>query len=196
MESGQIFQEDFQLKIGIIGSSAELTTSEELVELTEELGKALAANGHFVLFGPEPRMSSLPTLVARAARMAGATTIGIANGSARSEIFDGEAASVLIFTDSGGGGSREVVLVNSCDAIIALGGGVGTLTEICIAYMNWIPIIAISGTGGWAERLGGQFLDERRKFIIEIAKDAREAVELATVLSERARDLRASSRST
>lgn len=59
------------------------------------------------------------------------------------------------------GGGRETVLVLACDAIIAISGGSGTLTEIAIAYQAGIPVIAMRDVGGWSERLAGAYIDER-----------------------------------
>lgn len=55
------------------------------------------------------------------------------------------------------------MLVSSCDAIIAIGGGSGTLNEITVAYQKKIPIFVMKGTGGWADKLADQYLDDRYK---------------------------------
>ena len=75
-----------------------------------------------------------------------------------------------------GGGGREFVLVNSCDAIIAISGGSGTLTEMAIAYQSNIPIVVMGGTGGWAEKIGGTHMDSRNRIMAEIATTPKEAV--------------------
>ena len=75
------------------------------------------------------------------------------------------------------GGGREFVLVNSCDAIIAISGGSGTLTEIAIAYQSNIPIVVIGGTGGWADKLAGEYLDNRKRLLTIKSINAKDAVE-------------------
>jgi uncharacterized protein (TIGR00725 family) len=70
-------------------------------------------------------------------------------------------------------------LVLSCDAIIAISGGSGTLTEIAIAYQANIPTIVMNGTGGWAERLADEYLDARKRRITLSANTAKEAVDIA-----------------
>lgn len=55
------------------------------------------------------------------------------------------------------------MLVSSCDAIVAIGGGSGTLNEITVAYQKKIPIFVMKGTGGWADKLADQYLDDRYK---------------------------------
>ncbi|MDO8482473.1 MAG: hypothetical protein Q7S86_01480 [bacterium] len=83
------------------------------------------------------------------------------------------------------GGGREFVLVNSCDAIISVSGGSGTLTEIAIAYQSNIPMIAIKNTGGWSDKLAGTFIDERKRLLVEEAGSAKEAVKKAIALAKR-----------
>ena len=63
-----------------------------------------------------------------------------------------------------------------CDGVILLGGGAGTLEEITIAYRQEKPIVALTGTGGWADRLAGTYLDERERILIESVGTPDEAV--------------------
>jgi hypothetical protein len=77
------------------------------------------------------------------------------------------------------GGGREFVLVNSCDVIIAVSGGSGTLTEIAIAYQSNIPMIVIKNTGGWSDKLSDTYLDNRKRLLIQGVDTAKEAVEKA-----------------
>ena len=73
----------------------------------------------------------------------------------------------------------------SCDAVIALSGGSGTLTEIAIAYQANIPVVVLENTGGWSEKLAGRYLDARKRIKIEAAKDPKSAVELAIGLAKK-----------
>lgn len=43
-----------------------------------------------------------------------------------------------------------------------VGGGVGTLIEIAAAYQKGIPIVAVKGTGGVADRLVDTYIDDRK----------------------------------
>jgi uncharacterized protein (TIGR00725 family) len=96
------------------------------------------------------------------------------------DIFDKEGnTDVIIVTGIERGGGREFVLVNSCDAIIIVSGGSGTLTETAIAYQMNIPIIALCGTGGWADKLAGTYIDERKRVIVNSVVTPKEAVDLA-----------------
>ncbi|MEK7532335.1 MAG: TIGR00725 family protein, partial [Patescibacteria group bacterium] len=82
------------------------------------------------------------------------------------------------------GGGREFVLVNSCDAIIIISGGSGTLTETAIAYQMNIPIVALTGSGGWADKLANSYLDTRKRLLIVETKTPAEAAEKALALAQ------------
>ena len=77
------------------------------------------------------------------------------------------------------GGGREFTLVLSCDVIIAISGGSGTLTEMAIAYQAGIPIVTVSNFGGWAEELSNKFFDERKRLKCVEATTPKEAFEKA-----------------
>lgn len=83
---------------------------------------------------------------------------------------------VEIVTNMGRGGDAFVIPYTS-DGAIVVGGGVGTLKELCGFYLAGKPIVALTGTGGWADRLAGEYLDERRIVRIESADTAESAVE-------------------
>jgi len=63
---------------------------------------------------------------------------------------------------TGIGFARDFVTAYSADAVIVVGGGVGSLIELSAAYQNEIPIVALSGTGGIADQFAGQYLDDRK----------------------------------
>ena len=54
-------------------------------------------------------------------------------------------------------------LVAHSDAVVAVGGGAGTLSEICYAWMHKRLIIAL-GQEGWAGKLAGKKLDQRIRY--------------------------------
>jgi uncharacterized protein (TIGR00725 family) len=98
-------------------------------------------------------------------------------------VYEADNVDVVIATGLERGGGRELTLVLSCNAIIALSGGSGTLTEIAIAYQADIPVVIMEKTGGWSEKLAGQYLDERNRIKIEAAAGPQSAVELAIKLA-------------
>ncbi len=167
------------MKVAIIGSAIDSGYSEQAREMADAIGRECADRGHVVLYGPEPAVPSLSYFAAKAAKERGGLTVAIANGGARTKFYDPSAAGVVIYTEGAFGATREVIFVNSADAVISIGGGSGTLTEMGIAYMNFIPIVAMKGSGGWSDQMIGKALDERKKFIIPGAASAAEALDLA-----------------
>ena len=80
------------------------------------------------------------------------------------------------------GGGREFTLVLTCDVIIAIGGGSGTLTEMAIAYQAGIPIITIDKFNGWAKKLSNKYFDDRKRLKCISASTPNEALNLAIKL--------------
>jgi len=165
-------------QIGVMGSAADLNYGRELEVIAEEIGREIAVRGGAVIFGAEKDYDSLSTAACRGAKMAGGLTIGVTYGKGK-DVFDRENADIVIASGMERGGGRELALVLSCDCIIAISGGSGTLTEIAIAYQTNIPVVVIADTGGWSEKLAGTFLDGRERFRILSAQTAKEAVDLA-----------------
>jgi uncharacterized protein (TIGR00725 family) len=160
-----------RIQIGVMGSAADLNYTSKMENLAFEVGKCIA------VYGAEKDYDSLSTAAARGAKSVGGLTVGVTYGKSK-DIWDKEGITdVIIATGIERGGGREFVLVNSCDAIVVISGGSGTLTEIAIAYQANIPVVAIENTGGWADRLAGEYLDERKRLRIIRAKTANEAVE-------------------
>lgn len=166
-----------KLQIGVMGSAADLEYEKELEELAERIGEIIADNGCILLFGAEKDYDSLSTAACRGAKKKGGLTVGVTYGKGK-EIFQKD-ADVIITTGMDRGGGREFILTLSCDAIITIGGGSGTLTEMVIAYQGNIPIIALEGTKGWSDRLAGRYIDERKRQKVYTAKNPEEAVKLA-----------------
>lgn len=168
-----------KLQIGVMGSAADLDYTDEVSKLAERVGELLAERGAIVVYGAEKDYDSLSTAAARGAKRKGGITVGVTYGKGM-DIWDKEGnTDVIIVTGIERGGGREFVLVNSCDAIIAISGGSGTLTEIAIAYQSDIPMIALTGVGGWSEKLAGQFVDARERRRVLAATTPEEAVEIA-----------------
>lgn len=78
---------------------------------------------------------------------------------------------------TGFGLARNLVLISMSNAVIAVGGGSGTLNEISASWQMNKLIIGLQ-VKGWSEKLCGKALDERRDDIIFCAEDAQEAIEL------------------
>ncbi|MCC6324001.1 hypothetical protein IT400_04395 [Candidatus Nomurabacteria bacterium] len=151
-----------RLQIGIIGSAG-LDKTDIAEKFAYEAGKKLAERGHVLVFGPELQPPSLSTLAAKTAFENGGTTLAVALGRGKTKFVGMEYVSVWTYPDYAGGGGREVALANSCDGVIVIGGGVGTLMEIAVSYTNLVPIVLLDKTGGWVDKLTEDYLDSRKK---------------------------------
>jgi len=92
-----------------------------------------------------------------------------------------------VILPTGLGHGRNMLVVQA-DAVIAIGGGPGTLSELAFAWLSNKLIIAMRGPG-WAGKLADSPLDERRTRLKNIAGDiiygadnAEEAIKLLTEL--------------
>lgn len=177
-----------EIQIGVMGSAADLKYSKNFEKLAEEVGYWVAKKGAILIFGAEKDYDSLSTAACRGAKRAKGFTVGVTYGKGLN-VFE-KNVDVVIASGLERGGGREFTLVLSCDVIIALSGGSGTLTEIAIAYQANIPIVALKNSGGWSEKLGGQFLDDRKRIKVELASTPREAVNLAIKLARQKYDSR------
>ena len=149
------------LQISVIGSSE---APPEAVRLAEEVGRELAKRGVIVVTGG---LTGVMEAACRGAKEAGGTTIGILPG------FDPKEGNpyVDIPICTGIGYARNVIVVRSGRAAIAVNGAFGTLSEIAYALGEGIPVI---GLDTWAISRNGKNSDA-----IIVATDPVDAVEKA-----------------
>jgi len=171
-----------KLQIGVMGSCSDLKYSKKIEKIAEEVGFWVAKKKATLFFGAEKDFDSLSTAACRGAKKAGGFTVGVTYGKGL-EVIE-KNVDVVIASGLERGGGRELTLVLSCDAIIAISGGSGTLTEIAIAYQANIPVVVLAGTGGWSDKLAGEFLDGRKRIKVEAVTSPKKAVELAIKLAE------------
>jgi uncharacterized protein (TIGR00725 family) len=131
-------------QVAVVGSSR-LDPGSELVAIAEQVGRLLAAAGATVICGGGPGVMEA---AARGAAGAGGTVVGILPGT------DPAAANphCTEVVASGGGQARNLAVVASAEATIAVGGEWGTLSEIAYARNLGRPVIAlrswrVSGAG-------------------------------------------------
>ena len=104
----------------------------------------------------------------RGAREAGGLTVGVLPGAGAAESPPNPYVELALYT--GLGEARNWVNVCASDALIAIGGGFGTLSEIALALKARKPIVLL---GSW------QFEMEGVSPTVPRARDAAQAVELA-----------------
>jgi uncharacterized protein (TIGR00725 family) len=119
-------------------------------ELAAELGKAIAVSGHTLLTGAT---IGLPNLTAEAYKAAGGQmSVGISPASSKIEHvmkyrLPIQAYDAIIYTGMHYVG-RDAFLIGSSDAVISLGGRMGTFHEFAISVETDTPIGFLMGAGG------------------------------------------------
>jgi uncharacterized protein (TIGR00725 family) len=131
-------------------------------ELARQVGRLVAEEGAVLVCGG---LGGVMEAAARGAKEAGGVTIGILPGHDRS------AANPYLdyVVTTGLGHARNLAVVSSGDAVIAVSGGYGTLSEIGLAGALGRPVVVL---GGW--RLENPAAGDR----IRYANSAREALDL------------------
>jgi len=122
-------------QIAVIGSGS-CQEGEEAWDLAEEVGRRLAEAGATVVCGGR---TGVMEAVARGAAGAGGTVIGIVPGPAVEEA--NEHCTHVVATSLGH--ARNLAVVSSGDAAIAIGGEWGTLSEIAFARRLGRPVVAL-----------------------------------------------------
>ncbi len=170
-----------KINIGVMGSAADLNYGMEAEEFAKKIGELIAKSDNILVYGAEQGYSSLSTNAAIEADKNGGLTLGITGGK-KKEVYGDFRPTILIPCGQEIGGGREFVLVLSCDVIVAIGGGSGTLTEMAIAYQAGIPIVAVNKFAGWAKELAGKYFDDRKRLECVEASTPEEAVDKAITL--------------
>ena len=119
--------------IGVIGTSS---PSREEWEAAYEVGKQIALNGGVTITGG---LGGVMEAASKGAKESGGTTVGILPGGRASDA--NLYVDVAIVTELAE--ARNLIIVKSSDALIAVGGGYGTLSEIALGLRAGIPVIGI-----------------------------------------------------
>ena len=82
-----------------------------------------------------------------------------------------------IVIPTGMGFTRDFLNALSADGVIIVGGGSGTLSEICASYMSKKPMVAIRNLGSSADPYIDGYLDHRKNIKIIGVDTPQEAVE-------------------
>lgn len=153
--------------IAVIGGSQ---CSPEEARLAQEVGRELARRGAVVLCGG---LGGVMEAACKGARAEGGITIGILPGDNRREANP----YVLFPIATGMGYARNIIVAWSADAVIAIDGSYGTLSEIAYALQKGTPVV---GLNTWSLSLNS----EEDKSIIA-ARSPAEAVEKAMAAAVR-----------
>ena len=124
---------DRPLIIAVLGGAE---PSARAFALAEEVGHRLAALGAVPICGAGPGVMEA---VCKGAKAAGGTTIGVIPGDDREEAN----AYVDYAIVTGMGYARNVIIVKTGRAAIAIDGSYGTLSEIAHALDHGVPVIGL-----------------------------------------------------
>ena len=153
--------------IGVIGEGR---CSPRVAARAERVGAAIAEAGAVLVCGG---LGGVMEAAARGAARAGGVVIGVLPGPDR----DAANRWVTIPIATGLGEARNVIAVRASDALIAVGGMYGTLSEIALALKLGRPVIGLST---WRLRQ-----PEGRRVPIVIATSPADAVARALAAARR-----------
>ena len=161
------------LHIGVVGEGA---CSRATARTAERVGAAIARAGGVLFCGGR---TGVMEAASRGAARAGGAVVGVLPG------FDRRDANrwVTIPVVTGMDQARNVVLVRSCDAVIAVGGSYGTLSEIALALKLGVPVVGL--------RTWRLTQPEARRVPLLRGRDADHAVRLAMRAARRGATRRA-----
>jgi uncharacterized protein (TIGR00725 family) len=121
------------VRIGVIGSAE---CSDEVAALARRAGELIAAAGAVLVCGG---LGGVMRAAAEGARAAGGITVGILPGD------DARAASpgIEVAIPTGLGEARNALVVGASDAVIAIAGGWGTLSEAALCLKRGVPLVRL-----------------------------------------------------
>ncbi|MFQ6075211.1 MAG: TIGR00725 family protein [Candidatus Bathyarchaeia archaeon] len=158
-------------QILVIGYGGEHCT-EEAYDIAYRVGKEVARRGAVLVTGG---LGGVMEAASKGAAEADGLVVGIIPQDEKG--YANPNCDIVIPT--GIGHARDFITAYAADAVVVVGGGVGTMVEACAAYLKSKPIVSVTGSGGVADRIAGTYLDDRQLVRIVGEEDPRMAVEVA-----------------
>ena len=121
---------------GVVGGAS---CSDVESKLAFETGREIARAGGILICGGG---AGVMEAACSGAKTIGGTTIGILPGTDAESSPPNTHLDYTLFTGIGQG--RNQIIVLSSDAVIAIGGEWGTLSEIALAYKHEIPVVLLN----------------------------------------------------
>ncbi len=144
--------------VAVIGDAGVQPGSPKYV-LAEEIGRLLVDAGFRVMTGG---LGGVMEAACRGAR----TSASYQSGDTIAILPGHDPAEANLFVDvalpTGLDHVRNSIVAHS-DAVIAVGGGAGTMSEICLAWVHKRLIVALR-VDGWSGRIADQRVDERIRY--------------------------------
>jgi len=123
--------------IGVVGAAQ---CSDRLAETAAAVGQEIAQRGGVVVCGGR---GGVMAAAARGAAAAGGVVLGILPEDDRA----GANPHLTYSIPTGLGQARNVIVVLASDALVAVGGGFGTLSEIASALKLGVPVVGLDSWG-------------------------------------------------
>ncbi|MBI2499090.1 TIGR00725 family protein [Candidatus Woesearchaeota archaeon] len=142
------------------------------LKMAYKLGKEIAKKDHILLCGG--RIEGIMGAAIKGCSDAGGISVGILPDSDLSKTSKHLKIPIL----TGMGFARNQIISLSCDGMIVVGGGVGTLTEVAYAYAYGKPIVFMKDSGGLVEQFSNKYMDEKERVKILEASTPEEAINL------------------
>ena len=149
-------------QIAIIGSAEKV--SPEVEQMAEEIGRGIARSGAVLISGGRKGVMEASC---RGAKKENGLVVGILP-----KTNDQANQFVDICIVTGMGDARNVLNVNSADAVISVCGGAGTLSEIALALKAGKRVVAMRLSGGVSSMMAGKTIDEKIIISAESVKEA------------------------
>jgi len=121
------------MQIGVIGPGS---CPPDVEALAEEVGREVARRGAVLVCGG---LGGVMRGAARGARSENGLTLGILPGDDATDANDW----IDIVVPTGMGEARNALVVRASDAIVAVHGGYGTLSEIALALKTGVPVVGL-----------------------------------------------------
>ncbi len=174
---GRAPQSNFRrpLQVLVIGSDGDHCPAS-LYEAAKEVGAQIAARGAVLVTGG---LGGVMEAACKGAKERSGTVVGIIPHEDTS--YANQYCDIVIPT--GMGFSRNYITAYSADSAIVVGGGAGTFIEACVVYQKGKPIVALTGTGGTADKIAETYLDDRKIVKVLGASTPKEAVDQAVDLA-------------
>lgn len=122
--------------VAVVGPSA--PGDAGLLDQASAAGRLLAARGWVVVTGG---LGGVMAAAADGVAEAGGTAVALLPGSDREAASPGHTVAI----PTGLGEMRNALLVRSVDAVLAVGGSWGTLSEVALAARTGVPVFSVAG---------------------------------------------------
>jgi uncharacterized protein (TIGR00725 family) len=138
-----------------VSGAAKGHSAEQGKLLAESVGAAIAKAGHSLMTGAT---TGLPNDAANGYKKAGGKmSLGISPASTKVEHvmkyrLPTESYDAILYSGLHYSG-RDALLINSADAVISIGGRLGTLHEFTVAMETHTPVGLLQGAGGVGEQI-------------------------------------------